>query len=59
VKIVLSHPSCRYPPFRKNFYSEAADITAMTEEETVALRKELEDIKIRVRTHRCSFVCGC
>lgn len=44
---LVDHSSERYEPFRKDFYIEAPAITAMEEEEIVALREELDGIKIR------------
>eukprot|EP00983_Pelagomonas_calceolata_P099474 1158459-Pelagomonas_calceolata.AAC.3 len=35
-----------YGPFRKNFYIEVAEIARMSDEEVVALRKELDGIKV-------------
>lgn len=45
----IDHKNIDYISFRKNFYSETPDIAAMTDLEVEEYRKELEDIKIRVR----------
>lgn len=38
-----------YRAFRKDFYHEVPDLARMTEEEVIAYREELEDIKVRGR----------
>ncbi|KAL5018688.1 hypothetical protein ScPMuIL_004410 [Solemya velum] len=45
--VVVDHERIYYAPFRKNFYVEVPEIASMTNEETEALRLELEDIKVR------------
>lgn len=44
----VNHAKMNYEPFRKKFYTEPAELAAMTEEEVIDLRLELEDIKVRV-----------
>lgn len=44
----VNHSKMNYEPFRKKFYTEPAELSAMTEEELADLRLELEGIKIRV-----------
>mmetsp|Transcript_2454 Transcript_2454/g.5611 ORF Transcript_2454/g.5611 Transcript_2454/m.5611 type:complete len:1394 (-) Transcript_2454:333-4514(-) len=44
---VVDHSKVNYGPFRKNFYIEVAEIARMSDEEVVALRKELDGIKVR------------
>jgi ATP-dependent RNA helicase DDX46/PRP5 len=41
------HAKMDYEPFRKNFYSEPADMLDMTEAEVADLRLELDGIKVR------------
>jgi ATP-dependent RNA helicase DDX46/PRP5 len=43
----VDHNSMDYMPFRKNFYSESIEISAMTEEEVSELRKDLENITVK------------
>ncbi|KAI1925367.1 pre-mRNA processing RNA-helicase [Ophidiomyces ophidiicola] len=43
----VNHEKMNYEPFRKNFYSEPVDLAALNEEEVVALRAELDGIKVR------------
>ncbi len=38
---VVDHAAMKYPPFRRAFYSEHADVRAMTETEVAAFRSEL------------------
>ena len=45
----VNHAKMNYEAFRKKFYTEPAELAAMTEEEVADLRLELEGIKIRVR----------
>ncbi|KAG9456616.1 hypothetical protein H6P81_001124 [Aristolochia fimbriata] len=39
---IVDHSKIQYPPFRKNFYIEAKEISRMTSEEAAAYRKQLE-----------------
>ncbi|OAX85257.1 pre-mRNA-processing ATP-dependent RNA helicase PRP5 [Emergomyces africanus] len=43
----VNHEKMNYEPFRKNFYTEPVDLAELTEEEVVALRLELDGIKVR------------
>jgi len=43
----VDHDKVEYPPFRKNFYTEPAEVTAMTPEEVADLRLELDGIKVQ------------
>jgi ATP-dependent RNA helicase DDX46/PRP5 len=43
----VDHNNMDYKPFRKNFYSESIEISAMTEEEVSELRKDLENITVK------------
>jgi hypothetical protein len=43
----VDHATMNYPPFRKSFYIETPDIKRMTDEQTAALRKEFDGIKVR------------
>lgn len=43
----VDHRSAKYIEFRKNFYIESPEITALSEMEVKALRKGMEDIKVR------------
>ena len=43
----VDHSKIDYAPFRKSFYVEAPEIAAMTDEEVAALRKEMDDVKVR------------
>lgn len=45
--VPVDHTTIQYPPFRKNFYIETADIRKMSEEEVKLVRTELDNIKIR------------
>ena len=45
----VNHAKMNYEAFRKKFYTEPAELAALTEEEAADLRLELEGIKIRVR----------
>jgi len=44
---VINHEKVEYEPFRKNFYTEPAEITNMTDEEVADLRHELDGIKVK------------
>lgn len=44
----VNHGKMNYEPFRKKFYTEPAELAALTEEEVTELRLELDGIKIRV-----------
>ena len=43
----VNHGKVQYEPFRKNFYSESLELAAMTEDEVMELRAELDNIKAR------------
>jgi ATP-dependent RNA helicase DDX46/PRP5 len=43
----VDHNNMDYKPFRKNFYSESLEISAMTEEEVNELRVDLENITVK------------
>lgn len=43
----VNHEKVEYEPFRKNFYTEPAEITQMTAEEVADLRHELDGIKVK------------
>jgi ATP-dependent RNA helicase DDX46/PRP5 len=43
----IDHAKVEYEPFRKKFYHEPSDLAALSEEEAVSLRLELDGIKIR------------
>ncbi|KAK4987654.1 pre-mRNA processing RNA-helicase [Elasticomyces elasticus] len=43
----VNHGKMTYEPFRKNFYTEPADLADMTEEDVLNLRAELDGIKVR------------
>jgi ATP-dependent RNA helicase DDX46/PRP5 len=43
----IDHDKVEYQPFRKNFYTEPAEVTAMTPEEVADLRLELDGIKVQ------------
>ena len=38
----MDHSLIQYPPFKKRFYKESADISALTESEVQSIRKELQ-----------------
>ncbi|KAF2264514.1 P-loop containing nucleoside triphosphate hydrolase protein [Lojkania enalia] len=44
---VIDHSRVAYEPFRKKFYTEPADIAALTPEEVADLRLELDGIKVK------------
>jgi ATP-dependent RNA helicase DDX46/PRP5 len=44
---VINHEIVEYEPFRKDFYTEPAEITQMTDEEVADLRHELDGIKVK------------
>lgn len=44
---IVDHSKISYEPFRKQFYYEAPELTAMSSEEADMLRLELDGIKIR------------
>lgn len=44
---VINHDKVEYEPFRKNFYTEPAEISQMTDEEVADLRHELDGIKVK------------
>lgn len=58
----IDHLQQHYKPFKKNFYIESSEITAMTEEEVAQYRKELGDIAVRGenvnRPIKTWFQCG-
>jgi ATP-dependent RNA helicase DDX46/PRP5 len=43
----VDHNDMDYKPFRKNFYAESLEISAMTEEEVNELRVDLENITVK------------
>ena len=43
----VDHATIDYAPFRKSFYIEVPEIKSMTDEEVDALRKELDELKVR------------
>jgi ATP-dependent RNA helicase DDX46/PRP5 len=43
----INHEKVEYEPFRKNFYTEPAEISQMTPEEVADLRHELDGIKVK------------
>ena len=45
--IAVDHEAIKYIEFRKNFYQETQEISKMTPEQTLALRKDLDGIRIR------------
>lgn len=45
---VTDHSAIDYPDFRRDFYVEAPELSKMGKEEVEDLRKELDDIKVRV-----------
>ena len=48
----MDHNSVNYFPFRKNFYIEVPELSRLSEIEVVALRKEMDGIKV------CFVCCG-
>lgn len=42
----VDHDTVDYPPFRKNFYIEVPELAKLGEEDVVALRKDLDGIKV-------------
>lgn len=44
---VINHEKVEYEPFRKDFYTEPAEISQMTTEEVADLRHELDGIKVK------------
>jgi ATP-dependent RNA helicase DDX46/PRP5 len=44
---VVNHEKVEYEPFRKDFYTEPAEVTQMTPEEVADLRHELDGIKVK------------
>ncbi|KAH7080475.1 Pre-mRNA-processing ATP-dependent RNA helicase PRP5 [Paraphoma chrysanthemicola] len=43
----INHEKVEYEPFRKDFYTEPAEVSQMTEEEVSDLRHELDGIKVK------------
>jgi len=43
----VNHSKVQYEPFRRNFYTEPADMQDWTEEDVANLRMELDNIKVR------------
>ena len=43
----VDHASIEYPPFRKAFYIEVPEIKALSDEDVDAMRKELDQLKVR------------
>ena len=50
---VVDHSTVEYLEFRRDFYVEGPELARMTKEEVEALRKELDDIKVRVCRGMC------
>ncbi|KAH6615168.1 hypothetical protein C7974DRAFT_443272 [Boeremia exigua] len=44
---VVDHSKVEYEPFRKNFYTEPSEVSAMTPEEVADLRHEMDGIKVK------------
>lgn len=44
---VIDHDKVEYEPFRKNFYTEPSEVSAMTLEEVADLRHEMDGIKVK------------
>ncbi|KAJ4380792.1 pre-mRNA processing RNA-helicase [Didymella sp. IMI 355093] len=44
---VIDHDKVEYEPFRKNFYTEPSEVSAMTPEEVADLRHEMDGIKVK------------
>ncbi|KAF1930773.1 DEAD-domain-containing protein [Didymella exigua CBS 183.55] len=44
---VIDHNKVEYEPFRKNFYTEPSEVSAMTPEEVADLRHEMDGIKVK------------
>lgn len=44
---VIDHEKVEYEPFRKDFYTEPAEVSQMTPEEVADLRHELDGIKVK------------
>ncbi|KAJ4315150.1 pre-mRNA processing RNA-helicase [Neodidymelliopsis sp. IMI 364377] len=44
---VIDHDKVEYEPFRKDFYTEPSEVTAMTPEEVADLRHEMDGIKVK------------
>jgi ATP-dependent RNA helicase DDX46/PRP5 len=44
---IINHDKVEYEPFRKDFYTEPAEVTQMTSEEVADLRHELDGIKVK------------
>ncbi|GIL79866.1 hypothetical protein Vretifemale_9037 [Volvox reticuliferus] len=45
--VAVDHSTINYPPFRKNFYIEVAELTKLSDVERAELRKEMDGIKVR------------
>ncbi len=43
----VDHSTIEYLPVRKNFYIEVPELAKLSEEDVVALRKDLDGIKVR------------
>ena len=58
----VDHSTINYPPFRRNFYMEASDLSRMSEKEVAEYRSQLDDIKVRgkdvPRPVKNWFQCG-
>ncbi|KAJ4338471.1 pre-mRNA processing RNA-helicase [Didymella glomerata] len=44
---VIDHDKVEYEPFRKDFYTEPSEVSAMTPEEVADLRHEMDGIKVK------------
>ncbi|KAJ4408843.1 pre-mRNA processing RNA-helicase [Didymella pomorum] len=44
---VVDHDKVEYEPFRKDFYTEPSEVSAMTPEEVADLRHEMDGIKVK------------
>ena len=58
----VDHSTINYPPFRRNFYMEASELSRMSEKEVAEYRSQLDDIKVRgkdvARPVKNWFQCG-
>ena len=58
----VDHATIQYPAFRRNLYTEASDLSRMSEEEVAEFRSQLDDITVRgkdvPRPVKNWFQCG-
>ena len=58
----VDHATLNYPPFRRNLYTEASDLSSMSEEKEADYQSQLDDITVRGRNVprpvRNWFQCG-